>query len=46
MLGVPSLPKGATIEKQVVLHTGRYIVKDAEGTEEIAVGESTFQAGK
>jgi len=46
LLGIPSLPKGATIEKQVVLHTGRYTVRDEEGIEEAVVGEPTFQTGK
>ena len=46
LLGIPSLPKGATIEKQVVLHTGRYTVRDEEGIEEVVVGEPTFQTGK
>lgn len=34
------------VEKQVVLHTGRYTIKDEEGIEEVAVGKPTFQAGK
>lgn len=34
------------VEKQIVLHTGRYTVKDEDGIEEISVGEPTFQAGK
>jgi len=34
------------IEKQVVLHTGRYTVRDEEGIEEVVVGEPTFQTGK
>lgn len=46
LLGVPSLPKGATVEKQVVLHTGRYAVRDGEGIEEVLVGQSTFHTGK
>ena len=40
------MPKGAAIEKQVVLHTGRHTVIDEEGIEEIVVGEPTFQTGK
>ena len=31
------------IEKQVVLHTGRYAVRDEEGIEEVVVGDPTFQ---
>ena len=34
------------IEKQVVLHTGRYAVRDEEGIEEVAVGEPIFQTGE
>lgn len=30
-LGVPALPKGALVEKQVVLHTGRFMVPDEDG---------------
>lgn len=45
-LGVSSLPKGATIEKQVVLGTGRYTVRDEEGIEEVIPGEPTFATGK
>ena len=46
LLGTPSLPKDAMIEKQVVLHTGRYAVRDEEGIEEVVVGEPTFQTGE
>ena len=46
LLGIPSLPKGATVEKQVVLHTGRYTIRDEEGIEEVVIGEPTFQTGK
>ena len=45
-LGVPSLPKGAAIEKQAILHTGRYVVRDDEGIEEGLAGEPTFHTGK
>lgn len=34
------------IEKQVVLDTGRYTVRDGEGIEEVVVGEPTFKACK
>jgi len=34
------------IEKQVVLHTGRYVVRDEEGIEEVVVGEPTFQTSE
>jgi len=34
------------IEKQVILHTGRYVVRDEEGIEEVVVGEPTFQTGE
>ena len=40
------MPKGATIEKQVVLHTGRYTVEDEEGIEEVVIGEPTFLKGE
>ncbi|KAF9653401.1 hypothetical protein BDM02DRAFT_3135608 [Thelephora ganbajun] len=46
LVGIPSLPKGATTEKQVVVHTGRYTVKDEEGIEEVVVGEPAFQTGE
>jgi hypothetical protein len=45
-LGVPALPKGAAIEKQVLVHTGRYTVLDDEGIEETISGQPTFQKGK
>ena len=32
-------------KKWVVLHTGRYVVRDEEGTEEVVIGEPTFQIG-
>ena len=32
-LGVPALPKGALVEKQVVLHTGRFLVQNEDDTE-------------
>lgn len=32
-LGVPALPKGALAEKQVVVHTGRFFVKNEDDIE-------------
>ena len=41
-----SLHKSATIEKDVVMCTGRYIVRDEEEIEEIVIVESTFRTSK
>ncbi|KAI0089326.1 hypothetical protein BDY19DRAFT_1041644 [Irpex rosettiformis] len=30
-IGVPALPKGALVEKQVIVHTGRFLMADDEG---------------
>lgn len=42
---VAALPKGALVEKQVVLHTGRFEVKDEYGEVEINTQLPTFQEG-
>jgi len=46
LLGIASLPKGATIEKQVILHTGRHAVRDEEGIEEVVAREPTFHTSE
>lgn len=48
-LGVPSLPKGALVEKQVMLHTGRFRVPGEDEVEVLAlepsVTEGTLSSG-
>jgi diphthine-ammonia ligase len=30
LIGIPALPKGALVEKQVLIHTGRRLVQDED----------------
>ena len=41
-----ALPKGALVEKQVLLHTGRFVVEDEDGDLEVVTQLPTFQEGE
>ena len=43
-LGVPALPKGALVEKQVMVHTGRFVVLE-DGETEIKSREPIIASG-
>ncbi|KAJ3554772.1 hypothetical protein NM688_g2937 [Phlebia brevispora] len=44
-LGVPTLPKGALVEKHVVLHTGRFLVVNEDEEEEVRSLEPAVEEG-
>lgn len=45
-VAVSALPKGALVEKQVLLHTGRFEVQDEDGELEIVTQLPTFREGE
>jgi diphthine-ammonia ligase len=47
LIGITALPKGAVIEKQVLLHTGQYFAQDEEDDEAVLKSQnSDFEYGE